>query len=106
MYNHVGLLGRLAQNPEIRYTADGVPVARFDLAVQAPSKNKDNPPDFIPIVCWDKAAEFCSKYLSKGQQIVVEGRITARKWTDEEGKNHKTVEVRTNRIFFAGEADR
>ena len=51
MYNHVGLLGRMTQNPEIRYTTDGVPVARFDLAVQTPSKNKDTPPDFIPVVC-------------------------------------------------------
>ena len=54
MFNHVGLLGRLAQEPEIRYTTGGTPVARFDLAVPVPSKKKDTPPDYIPVVCWDK----------------------------------------------------
>lgn len=52
MLNHVELLGRLAQEPEIRYTQSGTAVASFDLAVQVPSKNKDAAPDYIPIVCW------------------------------------------------------
>ena len=47
MFNHVGLLGRLAQEPEIRYTQGGTPVANFDLAVQVPSKDKNTPPDYI-----------------------------------------------------------
>lgn len=46
MYNHVRLLGRLAQEPELRYTQNGVPVASFDLAVQVPSKDKNTPPDY------------------------------------------------------------
>lgn len=65
MLNHVELLGRLAQEPEIRYTQSGTPVASFDLAVQVPSKNKDATPDYIPIVCWRERAEFCGRYLSK-----------------------------------------
>lgn len=79
MLNHVELLGRLAQEPEIRYTQSGTAVASFDLAVQVPSKNKDAAPDYIPIVCWRERAEFCGRYLSKGRQIVVEGRISTRK---------------------------
>lgn len=101
MFNHVGLLGRLAQEPEIRYTQNGVPVASFDLAVQVPSKNKETQPDYIPIVAWDKWAEFCGKYLTKGRQIVVEGRITTSKWKDNDGKHHKDVEVTASRIYFA-----
>ena len=62
MLNHVELLGRLAQEPEIRYTQSGTPVASFDLAVQVPSKNKDTAPDYIPIVCWRERAEFCGRY--------------------------------------------
>lgn len=93
MFNHVGLLGRLAQEPEIRYTTGGTPVARFDLAVPVPSKKKDTPPDYIPVVCWDKWADFCGKYLTKGRQVVVEGRITTRKWQDNDGKHRKAVEV-------------
>lgn len=94
-------LGRLAQEPEIRYTTGGTPVARFDLAVPVPSKKKDTPPDYIPVVCWDKWADFCGKYLTKGRQVVVEGRITTRKWQDNDGKHRKAVEVTASRIYFA-----
>ena len=66
MFNHVGLLGRLAQEPEIRYTQSGVPVASFDLAVQVPSKDKNTPPDYIPITCWDKQAEVCRALSHQG----------------------------------------
>lgn len=102
MLNHVELLGRLAQEPEIRYTQSGTPVASFDLAVQVPSKNKDAALDYIPIVCWRERAEFCGRYLSKGRQIVVEGRISTRKWKDEKtGQNRKAVEVVASNIYFA-----
>jgi single-strand DNA-binding protein len=102
MLNHVELLGRLAQEPEIRYTQGGTPVASFDLAVQVPSKSKDAAPDYIPIVCWRERAEFCGRYLSKGRQIVVEGRISTRKWKDEKtGQNRKAVEVTASNIYFA-----
>ena len=75
MLNSVHLLGRLAQEPEIRYTQGGTPVASFDLAVQVPSrdKNNPNPPEYIPIVCWGDQAEFVGRFLTKGRQIVVEG---------------------------------
>lgn len=102
MLNHVELLGRLVQEPEIRYTQSGTAVASFDLAVQVPSKNKDAAPDYIPIVCWRERAEFCGRYLSKGRQIVVEGRISTRKWKDEKtGQNRKAVEVVASNIYFA-----
>lgn len=102
MLNHMELLGRLAQEPEIRYTQSGTAVASFDLAVQVPSKNKDAALDYIPIVCWRERAEFCGRYLSKGRQIVVEGRISTRKWKDEKtGQNRKAVEVVASNIYFA-----
>lgn len=101
MFNHAALLGRLAQEPEIRYTQGGAPVASFDLAVQVPSKDKDAQPDYIPIVCWRELAEFCGRYLTKGRQVVVEGRISTRKYDGNDGKRHKVVEVVASRIYFA-----
>lgn len=101
MLNHVELLGRLAQEPEIRYTQSGTAVASFDLAVQVPSKDKNTPPDYIPIVCWREQAEFCGRYLTKGRQVVVEGRISTRKYDGSDGKRHKVVEVNASRIYFA-----
>lgn len=101
MLNHVELLGRLAQGVELRYTPGGTPVASFDLAVQVPSKDKNTPPDYIPIVCWREQADFASRWLSKGRQIVVEGRISTRKYQGNDGKNHKVVEVIASRLYFA-----
>lgn len=99
MLNNVILLGRLAQDVELKSTQNGTPVVSFDLAVQ--SMRKDAPPNYIPIVCWDKNAVFADRFLSKGRQIVVEGRIETRKFTDNEGKNRKVVEVVASRIYFA-----
>ena len=101
MLNHVTLLGRLAQTPEIKSTPNGKLVTSFDLAVSVPSKDPNTPPDWIPIVCWEKQAEFVKRYLTKGRQIIVVGRISTRKWTDNEGKNRKAVEVIATRIYFA-----
>lgn len=100
MFNHVALLGRLAQSPEVKYGEGGVPRATFDLAVQTPSKDHNTPPDYIPIVCWRDQADMAARYLSKGRQIVVEGRITTRKYTDNEGRARKVVEVTASRLFF------
>ena len=101
MLNHVTLLGRLAQDPELRTTQSGVSMAYFDLAVQVPSKDKDVAPDWIPVVCWRDTAEMAARYLSRGRQIVVEGRISTRKYTARDGSNRKVVEVTASRLYFA-----
>ena len=106
MLNHVTLLGRLAQEPELKMTQNGTPVTSFDLAVNVPSKDQNNAADFIPVVCWKSKAEFVSKYLAKGRQIVVEGRISTRKYTDSDGKNRKAVEVVASNIYFADSGNR
>lgn len=101
MLNHVILLGRLAQTPELKTTPNGEMVTSFDLAVPVPGRDKDALPDYIPVVCWDQKADFVNRYLSKGRQIVVEGRLTVRKYTDKDGKNRKVMEVTAQQIYFA-----
>lgn len=101
MLNHVTLLGRLTQKPEIKYTQTGKQVTSFDLAVPVPSADRNAEADFIPIVAWEKQAEVVGKYLDKGRQVVVEGRISTRKWTDQNGNKRKSVEVIATRIYFA-----
>lgn len=101
MFNHVALLGRLAEKPEIRQTQNGDTVTRFDLAVQVASQKKDTPPDYIPVTCWNKQAEFVERYLDKGKQIVVEGRIRTQKYTDKDGNTRKDVFVKADRLYFA-----
>lgn len=99
MLNTVVLLGRLAEEPELKYTRNNTPVLSFDLAVQPTNNEKE--PDYIPIVCWRETAEFVSRYLGKGRRVVVEGRLTARKYTDKDNKNRKAIEVTASRIHFA-----
>ncbi len=101
MLNDVKLLGRLAQDIDLKMTTNGTPVTAFDLAVPVPSKDKNTPPDYIPIVCWGELAKFAERWLGKGRQIVVSGRITTRKYTDKDGNHRKVVEVRAREIFFA-----
>lgn len=105
MLNHVTLMGRLAQKPEIKTTQTGKAVTRFDLAVPVPSTDRNAPPDYIPIVCWEKQAEFVGKYLDKGRQVVVEGRISTQNYTDRNGFKRKAVEVIATRIYFADSKD-
>ena len=102
MLNHVTLLGRPAQDIELKTTQSGKSVVSFDLAVQ--STSKDMPPDYIPVVCWNQKAEFAARWLSKGRQIVVEGRIATRKWQDKDGKTRKEVEVIATNLYFADSA--
>lgn len=99
--NSVQLLGRIAQDITLKMTTNGTPVTAFDLAVPVPSKDKNTPPDYIPIVCWGELAKFAERWLGKGRQIVISGRITTRKYTDKDGNNRKVVEVTAREIFFA-----
>lgn len=101
MLNKTILLGRLAQDPQMFTTQGGILKASFDLAVSVPSKDRNTPPDYIPIVCWRERAEFVHKYLNKGRQIVVEGQIKTRKYTAQDGSNRKEVAVVASNIYFA-----
>ena len=80
--NKVLLTGNLARDPEVRYTQSGKAVASFSLAVNRRfgKANDGQQPsaDFISIVAWEKLAEFCGNYLTKGSRILVEGRLQAR----------------------------
>ena len=74
MLNKAILIGRLTADPELRYTQSGTAVANFRLAVDRPFTNQagEREADFIPIVVWDKQAETCANYLSKGRLVAVE----------------------------------
>jgi single-strand DNA-binding protein len=78
--NRTILVGRLAADPEVRYTANEIPVARFALAVGRPSKNGKKEVDFINIVAWRGLAKICGEYLKKGKPIAIEGKLHIRKY--------------------------
>ena len=95
--NKVMLIGRLGHEPEMRYTPSGRPLTKFQLAVNRSWKSADGEKktetEWFNVVTWGKLAEICNQYLSKGQQVYIEGRLHSRQWQDEEGSNHSSVEV-------------
>ena len=90
--NRTILVGRLAADPEVRYTANELPVARFALAVERPSKNGDKEVDFINIVAWRGLAKVCGEYLKKGKPVAIEGKIQIRKY-EKDGEKRTVTEV-------------
>ncbi len=95
--NKVMLIGRLGQVPEMRYTPSGRPLTKLQVAVNRSWKSSDGKKktetEWFNIVAWGKLAEICNQYLSKGQQVYIEGRLHTRQWQDDEGNNHSSVEV-------------
>ncbi|MBI3923951.1 MAG: single-stranded DNA-binding protein [Armatimonadetes bacterium] len=92
--NHITLIGRVARLPELRYTASGKAVASFVLAVDrkfGTGNNKET--DFIPIVAWQRLAEICNEFLTKGKLIAIEGRLQAREYETQDGQKRKAFEV-------------
>lgn len=99
-YNHVTLVGRLVADPELRRTGTGKPVTSFRLAVDRPTKDKIT--DWLDIVAWDKLAEFAAGNFSKGQEMLVDGELQSRSWTDKEDRKRTAIEVKANVIRFVG----
>jgi single-strand DNA-binding protein len=99
--NKVILVGRLAQDPEVRYTQSGKAVASFTLAVNRFGGGQgQNNADFIPIVAWEKLAETCGNNLTKGQRVLVDGRLQIRSYEANDGQKRRVAEVVAQSIEF------
>src|SRR5438270_1978790 len=99
MLNKVILIGRLATDPELKYTATGIAVTSFRIAVdRAFGRNADGEKetDFIDIVAWKQSAEFAANYLNKGRLIAVDGRLQIRNWVAQDGTKRRSAEVVAN----------
>lgn len=105
MLNRIILIGRLTKDPELRYTPNGVAVARFTLAVdRRQSKDREKEADFIDIVVWQKQAENCANYIGKGRLVAVEGRLQIRSYDDNQGIRRKAAEVIAENVRFLDRA--
>ena len=104
--NEVVLIGRLVRDPEVRYTNSQMAVCTFTLAVDRPfSRNRQEgapTADFIRITVFDRQAENCGRYLSKGRQAAVQGRIQTGSYVNKEGRTVYTTDVIANRVEFIG----
>ena len=102
-FNKVILIGNLTRNPELRYTPSGTPVASLGLAVSRRYKQGDDLKEevcFVDIVVFGKQAEHCGQYLSKGNGVIVDGRLQQRRWETEDGQKRSKHEVVAQSITF------
>ena len=95
MINRVVLVGRITRDPETQTTNTGIPYVRFTLAVNRPFKdqNGERPADFINCIAWRQQAEFMTKFVRKGNQLAVEGRIQTNSYQDANGNNRQAFDV-------------
>ena len=89
--NRVVLIGRVVAPPEMRYTTNGKAVASFRLAVDR--RGKDAGADFIPVVAWERLAEICNEFLTKGKLIAIDGRLQTRTYEAQDGQKRTAFEV-------------
>ncbi|MEP7150622.1 MAG: single-stranded DNA-binding protein [Nitrospira sp.] len=102
-FNKVILVGNLTRNPELRYTPSGTPVASFGLATSRRFKQAEELKEevcFIDIVVFGKQAEHCGQYLSKGNGVIIDGRLQQRRWETEDGQKRSKHEVVAQGVTF------
>ena len=108
--NKVILVGRLGKDPELKYTASGTPFCRFSMATDDVWNDKgtgerQERTEWHNIVVWDRLAEICNQYLTKGKLVYIEGSLQTREWDDQEGNKRKTTEVRArDMVMLSGGA--
>ncbi len=105
--NKVMIIGHLGKDPEMRYTPSGRPVTTFTVAVSRSWNSADGErhaeTEWFNVVAWGNLAEICKQYLTKGQQVYVEGRLQTRRWDDKEGQKHTSVEIVANEMMMLGD---
>ena len=100
--NRVMLIGRLGKDPEIRYLPSGTAMAKFSLATNRRKRNgEEQPPDWHRITVWSRLAEICAQYLTKGKQVMIEGRIEYRTY-DKDGVKHYTTDIIADNMEMLG----
>lgn len=104
--NKVIIVGRLGNDPEIKHTQNGQTVARLSVATSEnwtdKSGQKQERTEWHRIVVWGKLADLCGKYLSKGRQVYLEGRLQTRSWEDPNGQKKYSTEIVANTVQFLG----
>ena len=104
--NKAILVGNLGADPEIRYSASGLAITKFNIATSEKRKNKEGEretqTEWHRVVAFGKLAEICGEYLAKGKQVYLEGRIKTQKWEDKEGNTRYTTEIIADQMQMLG----
>lgn len=104
MLNKVMIIGRLGRDPEVRYTQSGSPVTTLNVATDESYTDRDGNrterTEWHRVVVFQRAAETCAQYLSKGSLVYVEGKLQTRKWQDQNGQDRYSTEIKADRVQF------
>jgi len=104
--NKVILIGNLTRDPELRTTPNGTPVGEIALAMNETFKTRDGEPQerttYVDVVLWGRQAEVANDYLSKGRQVMVEGKLQLDQWESKEGEKRSRIRVRGENLQFLG----
>ncbi len=104
--NSVRLYGNLGMDPETKEFATDRKMAKFSLATSESYKDKDGnkatETQWHNLVCWGNQAEIASKYLKKGSEVAIEGKLVTRQWEDKEGNKRYTTEIVVNELLLTG----
>lgn len=102
--NKVMLIGRLGQDPELKYTQSGIAVAKFSMATSQQWKDQDgntqDKTEWHNVVAWRRIAEICAEYLKKGSKVYIEGALSTSSWEDENKKKHYRTEIVLNDMIM------
>ncbi len=106
--NKMMVIGNLGGDPEMRFTANGTPVASFSIAVSQSYMGQDGErkeeTEWFKVVAWRKLAETCTQFLTKGSKAYVEGRLRTRNWEGNDGQKRFTVEIIADKVLFLDRA--
>jgi single-strand DNA-binding protein len=102
--NKVMIIGNVGTEPEMRFTPNGNPVTSFRVATNrvytTPEGERKQETEWFTVVAWNRLAENCNQYLTKGQRVYAEGRLHTRSWEGQDGQQHSRSEIVANRVLF------
>jgi single-strand DNA-binding protein len=102
--NKVLIIGNVGTEPEMRFTPNGNPVTSFRVATNrvytTGEGERKQETEWFTVVAWNKLAESCNQFLTKGQRIYAEGRLHTRTWESQDGQKHSRTEIVANRVIF------
>jgi single-strand DNA-binding protein len=106
-FNKITVIGNLGRDPELRYTPQGDAVCDFSIAVNDRKRDKagefQDHTTWFKVTFWRRQAENASKYLTKGRQVYVEGRLQVEEWSDRDGNNRYSLVIQGSELQFLGE---
>lgn len=105
--NKVMIIGHLGREPEMRHTPSGRPITTFTLACNRTWNSTDGErhieTEWFNVVTWGNLAEICKQYLTRNQQVYIEGRLQSRRWEDSEGCKHTSMEIVATEMMILGD---